>query len=154
MIEICSVHFGPASIASLPIPALSKENEPLTGGVPCSDFDCGLAHASSSQRLQAAALAGELFFCTEVQNELFDDANKCSLGNFLLPLCIIFVLLIVEQTVCSKASKVINDSSVYHLYLSIHSAINKPCVLMYRHELILVVYANSIHMISLKTLFA
>ncbi|KAL7064122.1 hypothetical protein AAHC03_05142 [Spirometra sp. Aus1] len=60
ILEISTPHLPPSIMDILPAPRTAK------GGLPCEDFACGLARASPQRRLQAAALAGDLFYWTEV----------------------------------------------------------------------------------------
>uniref|UniRef100_A0A0X3NJ46 CKK domain-containing protein n=2 Tax=Schistocephalus solidus TaxID=70667 RepID=A0A0X3NJ46_SCHSO len=60
ILDISTRHMKPSVMDVLPAPRTAE------GGLACEDFACGLARASPQRRLQAAALAGDLFYWAEV----------------------------------------------------------------------------------------
>uniref|UniRef100_A0A5K3F3F3 CKK domain-containing protein n=2 Tax=Mesocestoides corti TaxID=53468 RepID=A0A5K3F3F3_MESCO len=62
LIDICSCQIGQSRIlVCLPVNFIEESMAVSGSGIPCRDFACGLANASTLRRLQAAAVATEIF---------------------------------------------------------------------------------------------
>ncbi|BHF64937.1 Calmodulin-regulated spectrin-associated protein 1 [Sparganum proliferum] len=87
ILKISTRHLPPSIMDILPAPKTAE------GGLPCEDFACGLARASPQRRLQAAALAGDLFYWTEVSKTPQSQNGKVASGRyFVTPNTALFAL--------------------------------------------------------------